>query len=226
MVDLSPFTGENPFIVIKPRKVVNMKMFTVDTSNRYLLRIKKIEAIEDAGDDFTTEEELRELLGLGEHDYLSPREVQPNDALIKQEVAAWKAKIPAGSKSIVCTDIMLVETLRELATWSIPISSFVQGLRRLDNKFILADTKVRKVNKNDYARLINLMVGTINIGKKYNLEIKYYIYDRVGTLELLKKLLTWEEIAWDRFQATEEDKALMRQIWDNPAMFDAAETDK
>lgn len=200
-----------------------MRMFNVDTTNKYLLTIEEIKDLENAGDDFTTEEELREMLGLAEGDYLSMMRFHPNKKLIATEVAAWMAKIPEGKKSVACTDAVLIEALVECSTMGYPVTSFVAGVRRLGNKFTFSAAKKRVTNKNDYQSLINAMVWSINMDKKFSLDVRYSAYDRSGSLALLKKLLTWDEIRWDKLQFTQEDKIHMREIWDNPTMFDAAE---
>lgn len=202
---------------------MKIQMYNVDNSNKYLLKVKQIENLEDAGDDFTTEEELREMLGLKARDHLYAHAITPNKNLIAKELAMWKANIPKGKKSVVCTDVLLIEALKECFEMGFMLNYFFDGLRRSDNKFTLkADKKERKTNKNDYSRLLNLMVWSINTDQKYTLDLKYTAYDRSGSLALLKKLITWEEINFTK-AVTDEDKVHMRAIWDNPTMFDAAD---
>ena len=40
-----------------------MNIFTVENGNKYFIDVKRIQNIEEAGDDFVTEEEIREMMG-------------------------------------------------------------------------------------------------------------------------------------------------------------------
>lgn len=201
-----------------------MQMYTIDDSNKYLLRVNKIQNIEDAGDDFSTEEELREILGLTEDEPFYHRAVTPNEKLIAEELASWVAKIPKDGKSIICTDEVLLEALKEVSTWGYAASKYLPGIRRVGNRLSYSEKPTRRTNKKDYAWLINQMVHTAHSGKRFRLEMKYTAEDRSGSLALMKKLMTWEEIDWSA-NCTEEDKKHMREIWDNPTMFDGDTSD-
>lgn len=198
-------------------------IFVIDERTKYTTKFRRIDNIEDAGDEFFSLEEMHEIVG--DNFYCHNEGSAQNTPAIVAELADWKNKlIASGKKTIVITDVELVDVLTNATTCF--ASDFVAGVRRVGNRLSLAPEKALKkvADKRDFSRLVNVCHLTINKGQKYDFSLTYCNDDRVGALTLLKKLLKWEDLAWSEFKFTTEEHSFMQEIWDNPAMFDKAPT--
>jgi len=208
-----------------------MKLFNVDSSNKYIFRIQEIKSIEDAGDDFTTQDELNEMLGNAKtNQYFSS--VTMRKDLISNELAAWKAKLVNGRKSIVCTDSDLIAALKEYSPRSISdylsslrISDYLPGLRRVGDRLCLHEKATKAVtSKSDFSKLVNVVHHTVNKMGKFVFKMSYCNQDKVNSIALFKRMFKWEELTFGA-EVSETDKEFMKQIWDNPALFEKENDD-
>lgn len=117
------------------------------------------------------------------------------------------------------------------------MSDYVPGTQRRGNRlFIHADPAVRTVaTKKDYGHLINRIQMQLNKplkGSACVIDIKHVYDDYAGVLQLLQRLIKWEEIEWTfnhygtTITTAPEEVDRMKQIWDNPTMFDKQPTNK
>lgn len=196
------------------------RIFNVDSSNKYLLRIEEIKTIEDAGDDFMTQDELSDMLNVPEHQrqyhYWNARTFR--EELIREELAMWKSKIPAGQKSVIIKDDDLIEALKESY---LPISHYVKGLRRVGDR-LFAHEVAEKVDatKRDHQNLINCICYSIRKVNKFTADIKYSSSDYEGSMKMAKLMIqSWDKISFADLTYTAADQLRMKQIWDNPAIF-------
>jgi hypothetical protein len=212
-----------------------MKIFSVESGNKYYISIKEIENIEDAGDDFITDDEIREMLGekaCGTYGYdmlgVEDREIYGMMYLfedrIRDELALLKAElVKSGKKTIVSKDAELVEILQHRCCAS--VGQFVEGMRRNGNRFSFVDKTQKQPKKADLTVLIGQACRTISKRVGVDFIIRRAHDNRSASVELLKKMISWEEIDWKTWYGyqIEEDKiGFMKMIWDNPKIFDEA----
>ena len=197
--------------------------------------------LEDAIGDVYTQQELKELLGVSQYWGAGSQHDIPK---IQEAINVFVAKaIDRQSKTIVIDDVELLEFLTEQAKSGYNMNHFIEGgYRRVGDRLFMPNlekraAKVREPNKKDYGHFIAVLTDSINKnGRKskrarlnvpenehchsFELSMVYHAWNRVDALELLKKLIKWEEITWtDR-----DDQAMIdrcKQIWDNPSLFEA-----
>ena len=202
-----------------------MRLFTIESESPYYIKLEQIRDIEEAGDDFVTEDELRDMLGLGEGGYISTYGVMLKRAKIEEKLNELKAQMKEkGKKSIIIEDEEFVEFFRTNSNHS--VSDFVKGLRRVGNRLSLFEKTERKtVSKKDFQTLISIGVRCINGKVKFTFDIKYSYEDYVGAVNMIKKLVTIEEIESyvNSSPYVVEWKGQLKwfkMIWDNPNMLD------
>lgn len=195
-----------------------MKMYTIVNQSKYILEVELIKNIEDAGDEFFTEEEIVEMMG-GEQSWVGSKNFLTNR--MKEDVALLKKELVAsGKKTILIRDVELVEALSQSYG---SITQYCKGLRRVGNRLFLHEKKETDGPKKAHVQqLVNAVSRTVNKDKKVVFNLTYIALDRSGAVELCKKLVSWEDLIWEGTYpvASEADKAAMKQIWDNPNIFD------
>ena len=187
------------------------KLYTVQTT-KYTVCVQPIVNIEDAGDDFVTEDELSEMLG-GEPFYGTGTTYRKQ--LIVDELEMWKAKIvERNTKTIVITDQELIDCLTGSAH---SVSDYVKGLRRVGNRLFLHAGPAEKTEatKRDGDRLVNAAILAVNRTMECFFDLKYVSNDREKAVLLIKKLVKWEDLKF----SDERQAMLCKQVWDNPALF-------
>jgi hypothetical protein len=170
--------------------MAELNYWNVDTTDPYIWVGLQCVSIEEVGDEFYSEEELKEITG---RSYIHERFTHVFKEKIKAELFSWKEKLVAsGEKSIICTDAHLVESICGVNddVWK------EVGLSRRGNMFYIKKPTKKKVYpcKQDFQTLIEVV--TRGIFKKHQVCLKV---ERVATnqcngLNLLKKLIEWDEL--------------------------------
>jgi hypothetical protein len=214
--------------------MAELNYWTVDQSNKYLWKFTPIASIEEVGDDFFTEEEMKEMTGRiyfpkWEFDHIF-------DEKVKAALTSWKEKLIAnGKKSITCTDTDLIElfTVHKVGSWK---WSEV-GIIRSGSKILLKRSEQKDgavpPNKLDCQWLVNIIINSINKKIGSELKLQFLFKDIEGSLMLLKKLIEWDELdltrpewiddEWKDVPLSEQDVTKLKMIWDNPSMFNKKE---
>jgi hypothetical protein len=205
------------------------RLYTIDDDTEFFVQLTEIKNIEDAGDVFYTEDELKETLGLSHVSTHSPivKTSKITEALnhLKQEI------IKRGKKTIIIDDLALLEFFQKNDTYS--VSYFVKGLRRVGNRLFLHEKNPElKVNKKTYqhfiargTQIISHLIATFTVEFKYVNDQE----QRISAVELIKKLLTWEQFSqeshiennYKREFFYNDELKLFKDIWDNPSIVPA-----
>jgi hypothetical protein len=196
-------------------------MYTIESESKYHLKLEEIKSIEDAGDDFMTADEVKEVLGLGDADYISTYSPLVRRQVVIDELSVLKADMKAkNKKSMIITDVDLVAFFH----LGYAVSDFVPGLRRTGNRLSLHEKAERTIaQRNDAIALIGVGTRVINKKLKVNMDLKYVTDNYSGAIQVIQSLITWDEI--ESFIVAEyntyllDKKAFMKQVWDEPNMF-------
>lgn len=169
-----------------------MNIFTIESQSQYYIDLQCIPNIEDAGDEFTTIEELaNEGIHIGSSGGLTIFNER-----IGPELTRLKNELKRTGKKSMKIDPVLQEVL-ELA-WSRQnsnITRFVSGLRRNGNKVYLHTKSERTtVKKSDFFTLRR--VAELVIYDKYGFSVEFSgTHDNeVSMLKACKKLISWKDI--------------------------------
>jgi hypothetical protein len=138
---------------------------------------------------------------------------------IKQDLATYKnTLITTGETKVVMNDD-LVQFLIQSDT---SLSQLCPGVKRQGTYLVIPKKKIQKVpNQGNFQMLVSNAEGEINTNLSGYFLIKIYCaWDSPEeAIKLIKKLINWEDLDWKNFDPTEEQLNLMKQIWDNPSIF-------
>ena len=201
------------------------RMFTVEQINPYCLDISEITNVEDVGDEFYLEDEMREMLGIGERDWIQTGIVGLTTK-VEARLAGYKQKlIESGKKTIVIEDQDLIDFF---TSRSIEVSYYIPGLRRVGNRLSIFEKK-KKVgaNKRDFAQIIRRGIAVVGSVNYLTIEFKYLeTHQFEHALKIIKSLITWEQLIagykgrWDcAAPLSGEMLEIARFVWDNPSHF-------
>lgn len=197
---------------------MSTNLYQISTQTPYMMVITKIANIEDATDDFVTEEELDELLGDGHINYYGLTIRKP--AIIAALTELRNKIVADGKRTILIKDDDLMEMFKESGH---SVSDFVDGLRRVGNRLFLHEAKKPTAKKSHVTILAYRVAQTINKGNKFEIDIKYAAQDVAAVILLCQKLVSWDDIDFGNIDDA-ETIGFMKEIWDNPTMFDKVET--
>lgn len=174
----------------------------------YLIDLKRITNIEDCPEDFLTETELKEM-GLHDHggkQYFSNK--------IKNALIEVKASIKPGKKSAIIKDVELLETLK---TSYQSCGYFLENTRRVGDRLFYYPQGTAKVQTEPkYADWKNLMWACLRMmNNEYGtcFDINVNRSDRVKTIEMYKKLFTWEQV--DEKMGLSGSKEWAKMMWED-----------
>jgi hypothetical protein len=195
----------------------------VDASHPYMVEITKVENLEDAGDVVYTLEEVQEMVGSDYYGYNSNVRVR-RDLVVTKLTELKTEMIEQNKRSIKITDAPLIEMFK---TTEESVSDFVKGLRRVGDRLSLHDNTVGETKKRNKVLFSNMIWRGCRIfnGKtKLEIDIKYSDQDRHKALEVLKHLVTVEEIITQmsdehRSSFTVSDFETIRLMWANLSDF-------
>jgi hypothetical protein len=195
------------------------KLYTIESDSPYHVKLAEIKNIEDAGDEFYTEEELQEALGITN---LYTYSAIVKRAKVEEELNNLKQQIiKKGKKTIIIDDQELVDFFSHHGG---AVSDYVKGLRRVGNRLFLHEKKAKtEATKRDFQSFVSRACNQISKLSNFNFDIKYTENNRPVAVEMIKKLLTWEQLIdvnkWNQV-LSDEDKIWYKMIWDNPNYFD------
>lgn len=162
-------------------------VYEVQTKNAYMMDVNRV-AIEDVADDFLTPDELKEIgdrVGAGIHFF---------DSKIKEALVEVKSAIKSGKKSAIIKDADLVYTLQRCAY---PANYFLPGCRRVGNRlFYSSNGKPEQTAPtfSDWKDLVQCCMRLTNTTYDMMLNVNLTSSDRLKTIEMFRKLLTWEQV--------------------------------
>ncbi len=213
-----------------------MKCYNIENQNDYFMQLSDSVEIEDAGDCFITEAEMKEM-GLSRTYYGFVLYTKKVKAAIKM----WTKQIPPGGKSVVCDDDDLIEALKEyFSVFSEGIADILGqrgkfGFARSGNKFMVkATAKPKKkangkkdLRKTDWFKLMNLAEVALGNHGMY-CTLSKDVPDRLKTLTSLKRIIRWYDMVdanktgwWNydgRKKATKEDMQMVKRMWWKPEL--------
>ena len=210
-----------------------MKCHNIEDQNKYFFNLSKAVELEDADDEFITEDELKDMGIRYQYGGFTMFE-----AKIKREIKKWVKQIPTGG-TVTCTDDELIEVLKQyhsqcgggVADMLDQQRGKVGGVQRAGNKFKLrGKAKVgkkakRNLLKTDWFKLMHIAKVALN---EYGLCIDGIdVPDRHLTLRSIKKVVRWCDMVdaskkgWYDSQyykqhANKEDMAMVRRMWFKP----------
>lgn len=162
------------------------QIFAIEAQTKYHIEIQTIKNIEDAPEDFITEDELTEL-GITAH-YSGSRYF---NSKIKTAMNEVLASIKDGKKSAIIKDEDLLECLKESYH---PASSWVPNTRRVGNRLFKGNVKKEQTvpSFKNWRQLVyacnNYLCSTFNV----DLIVNASKSDRVTTIDMYKLLIDWE----------------------------------
>ncbi len=213
-----------------------MRIYDVESQTKYHIKLTEIDNIEDAGEHFVTDDELKEM-GIVNVSTWRPTTF---DTKIKAELNRLKKKIgKSTANSCKIEDDELVEMFVETKT---AVSDYVEGLRRVGNRLSLHTKAVKKtVNKRDAKRFLDSAVRFINQywNDEYEFDINDFCLEVRGGLENIHEgafryivhNMEWNEYAdWvknddNNSWVDEDDLQWYKLIYDNPAIFNVEDDD-
>jgi hypothetical protein len=211
----------------------NPRYYVITEQSRFHMKVEELKNIEDATDEFFTREEMMEMTGSNNYFYAG--------IILKKEVITTaleelKAKIvKSGKKTGLIDDHELSEFFLENP--DCPLSQFVEGLRRSGTRVTVMSAKKERTspNKKDVVSLINLGTRTATwlYGRTEKqraepssyyvttLDIKYAVFNYLGALTMIQKLVTLEQILAyiNMDDSTNPHSQFYKEIWDNPAVY-------
>jgi len=213
-----------------------MRCYNIEYQNEYGLELSGVVEIEDADEDFITEDELKEM-GL-EKTY----GFMLYTAKVKRECKKWIAKIPEGKTSIKCTNVELIEALkRNFLDRSTSIQMLLGknyvGVTRSGPVFKLKpkelNSKGKKVTRaprlSDWFKLMDL--AKIGLAANHIFisggTLSKEVPDRLKTLTSLKKIVRWYDMEnanktiseyYNERHATEEQMSVIKRMWWKPEL--------
>lgn len=193
------------------------KLFEIESQTDYAITITRIENIEDCGDNFITEEELRDMgiTGL----YFSDTETRVLRAKIRSELQALIAAIPKGKKSIIIPNADLVQALKD-SSRLYAVSDFLEGTRRVGNRLFIHTKKVveqKEVKYSNWTQLVNAYERIMHKTYKVRVSIRLNDSDRSGFVKAMKKGISWQEVV-DTNLFSDADLVWCKKLWDNPEL--------
>jgi hypothetical protein len=188
--------------------------YQITQNTPYFIELEVVRNLEDATDVTYSIEEIKELFGIVDRWYGSPLRIK--ETKVKEVLTDLKQQIKEkGKKTILIQDQELVDFF---TTSELPVSLFVDGLRRVGNRLFLHEkTTKTEPNKRDYQALI--VRGAFRISYIYNLTLEFRYLDSSkfeNAINIIQKLLTFEQFL--EF-SNEDQRDLYEKIWNNPSKY-------
>ncbi len=164
------------------------KIFEVEGQSKYHITISRIENLEDAGEDFITEEELTEL-GITQL-YGGTRHF---DSKIKTALNQVLASIKSGKKSAIIKDEDLLDMMK---TTYYPASHWIKNVRRVGNRLFKGTAKKEQTipTFSNWKSLVYACNSFLQNTYDVDLSINPNKSDRVKTVEMYKVAIKWTDL--------------------------------
>lgn len=178
------------------------KVYDVIEQTDYIIVLNPTENIEECGDVFLTEEEVKEM-GL-DYVYSWSNSTYLIRTAAKQKLMEYYSSIPKNKKSCIIRDENLIDALKKTDT---PVSTLIDGTRRVGNRLFKHTSAEKKeqteVKYRDFTSLCVLIERCLS-NKGIHIDIKTtQIRQRRDTIKLFKKVTTWKEL--EDFNSSEDN---------------------
>ena len=166
-------------------------MYNVEEQSQYHIKLVKLENLEDAGDEFMTEDELKEI---GIENLYGRNETKHFNSKITDELNRILSSIKPGKKSAIIKDDILVEVLKGSYY---PVSNWVDNTRRVGNRLFKAASKPEQSvpSFTNWKQLVNASINHLCNTYGAKLSINLSESNRVETIDLVKKAIDWEDLS-------------------------------
>lgn len=192
-----------------------MKLYSLVDQTKYMITVTSIHNIEDAPDDCITHEELCELAGIPNLGWVGTTVVLM-DAMKEAIVSAKETMIKEQKRSCVIDD----DLVTALTTSYYQLTYFCDGVVRKGNKLCLKPEK--KTVSKPPKHFVNSLACAVSytIERKFNFQVNFksVMNDVPNSVRMFHKLIEWDQI--DLSGMREENKVFVKQIWDNPDLFE------
>lgn len=194
-----------------------MEFFDVHEHTKYKITICRPESIDQLSDMFTTEDELKDLIGdrYFRTSSTKPRTYLLNDVITK-ELEKWADKLDAsGKKTLEIDDEELLDILKS----SSYVSDFIdESYGRHGNRICYSRRykRTKKKPTRSDVREFWIRIFPYAFRSKFDCFSPYFTtYDRhLAMFKAWKKVLGWK--ACSKFMSDPTQRKFYRMIWDNP----------
>lgn len=164
-------------------------IYNIEEQSDYHIKLTKLENLEDAGEDFITEDELKEM-GI-EHIYSSG--TKHFDSKITTALSGILTSIKPGKKSAIIKDDLLVQLLKDSYY---PVSNWIDGTRRVGNRLFKGADKVEQAAPTftNWKDFVNNCVWYLHNTYEVDIRINSSSSDRIKTIDMFKATFSWEDI--------------------------------
>jgi len=223
-------------------------MYNIIQQNKYGMEIERVENIEDAGDDFITEDEADELaldvrVRYKHHsDEDVPTLWSTFDHRISDAILGWVKEAKAqGKKGIVCTDEDLIQVLTDQVWHGFFVGYYCAfkdfaKVTRTGNRFNITTPRAKKAQtkpkRNDWFKLVDLARRALSF---HCIEINYGSLSKtfkddskkVTMVKSIKKIVTWKDMVkannemkkYYKSEGVEPHQlSMIKKIWDKPSI--------
>jgi len=185
------------------------EMYEIESQTKYMVKVSQVKNIEDVDDVCYTRDELKEM-GIeyrwGGKIYMRKK--------VRTDIEEWLGKIKKGNKSIKCDNEELIQFLKDE---ELPISDFVDGIRRVGNRisrYVKSEVIQKKPSYDNWLSLVYVYEYLV---EGLDIRISYNNCDKVKFVKSLKKLMSWEEVCEER-EHLKDDK-WVKELYDNPESY-------
>jgi hypothetical protein len=210
-------------------------IFAIDEQSKYSITVHKVE-LEDVPDNFITKTDLEELVGDNVYDggcRANDEQTYKLNAVIESDIARYKAEmIKTGTKSIfIDEDLVNLFTQDSNRHATAYIQTYDNTLRfskgKIHIKPVIDPAKRKqslKPNRSMATALAYMAGDALTRKHGFVFKLGYAANSPKEAIEIIKKVLTWDEISTHRNYHNFSTEQL-KQVWDNPEIF-AAKTTK
>ena len=168
-------------------------IYNIEEQSEYHIKLMKLENLEDAGEEFITSEELKEM---GIDRIYGTGGTKHFDSKITTTLSGILTSIKPGKKSAIIKDEILVDVLKGS---HYPVSNWVDGTRRVGNRLFKGAVKVEQSipTFTDWKSLVTNCVWYLRNTYDVDLSITANHSDRIKTIEMFKATFSWEDLEVD-----------------------------
>ena len=132
----------------------------------------------------------------------------------KTDIEEWLAKIKKDCKSIKCENEELIQFLKDE---ELPISQFVDGIRRVGNRisrYVKSEVVKKKPSYDDWLSLVYVYEYLF---EGLDIRISYNCCNKVRYIESLKKRWSWKEVC--KLNPNLKDNEWVKELYNNPESY-------
>jgi len=190
--------------------------FEVEEQSEYMIKLNCVNNIEDVADDFLTEDEVKEM-GLntyGGKQYFTER--------IEAALVLVKQSIKPGKKSAIIKDELLLEALKNNYR---SCGHYLTNTRRVGNRLFYYPQGTKALQTapsfKNWKQLVTNGQRLMNRTYETRIDFNLSQSDRLKTIELLRKVFTWEdfETFWAdancHYHPDDEATSWIKMMWED-----------